>query len=50
MSVKALVENTCFAVVEQNGISYDLRQRCAIELCVKLGKSGEETLKVLQKE
>jgi hypothetical protein len=36
--VKALVRNL-FSVVEQNNILYILRQRCAIEVCVKLVKA-----------
>jgi hypothetical protein len=35
-------------MAEQNGISYVLSQRCVIEFCAKLGKSGEETLQILE--
>jgi hypothetical protein len=35
-------------VAEQNNISYVLRQKCVMEFRVKLGKSGEETLEMLQ--
>jgi hypothetical protein len=39
---------TYFAMVEQHDISHVLRQRRAVELCVKLGNGGEEMLKILQ--
>jgi hypothetical protein len=35
-------------VAEQNDISCVLRKRCAIEFCVKLGKSGEGMLEMSQ--
>jgi hypothetical protein len=44
--VRALARN-CFAMAEQNDISYVLRHRCAIEFCVNLGKCGEELLDMM---
>jgi hypothetical protein len=35
-------------MVEQNDISYVLRQRCATEFFAKLGKCGQETLQMLE--
>lgn len=35
-------------MAEQYNILYVVRQICVIEFCVKLGKSGEETLEMLQ--
>jgi hypothetical protein len=35
-------------MAEQNDISHVLRQRCVIEFCVKLRKSSEEVLQILQ--
>jgi hypothetical protein len=45
--VQALVGNL-FCNGEAEGYSYVLRQRCVTEFCVKLRKSSEEMLKVLQ--
>ena len=36
-----------FVMADEKDISVKIRQRCVIECCVKLGKSGNETLEML---
>jgi hypothetical protein len=43
-----LLWEICFVMAEKNNISYVWRHGCAIELCVKLGKSCEESLMMSQ--
>ena len=38
----------CFVMVDEEDVSVKIRQRCVIEFCVKLGKSGNETLEMLR--
>jgi histone-lysine N-methyltransferase SETMAR len=38
----------CFVVADEEDVSVKIRQRCVIECCVKLGKSGNETLEMLR--
>jgi hypothetical protein len=45
--VQGLVRNL-FCSGRVNDILYALRQRCAMEFYAKFGKSGEETLEMLQ--
>ena len=37
-----------FVMADEKDISVKIRQRCMIEFCVKLGKSGNETLEMLR--
>jgi hypothetical protein len=37
-----------FVMADEEDVSVKIRQRCAIECCVKLGKSGNETLEMLR--
>jgi len=36
-----------FVMADEKDVSVKIRQRCVIECCVKLGKSGNETLEML---
>ena len=38
----------CFVMADEEDVSVKIRQRCVIECCVKLGKSGNETLEMLR--
>ena len=35
-----------FVVADEEDVSVKIQQRCVIEFCVKLGKSGNETLEM----
>jgi hypothetical protein len=35
-------------MADEEDVSVKIRQRCMIEFCVKLGKSGNETLEMLR--
>jgi hypothetical protein len=35
-------------MADEEGVYVKIRQRCVIELCFKLGKSGNETLEMLR--
>jgi len=37
-----------FVVADEEDVSVKIQQRCVIEFCVKLGKSGNETLEMLR--
>jgi hypothetical protein len=37
-----------FVMADEEDVSVKIRQRCVIEVCVKLGKSGNETFEMLQ--
>lgn len=37
-----------FGMADEEDVSAKIRQRCVIECCVKLGKSGNETLEMLR--
>ena len=37
----------CFVMADEEDVCVKIRQRCVIEFCIKLGKSGNETLEML---
>jgi len=37
-----------FVMADEEDVSVKIRQRCVIEFCVKLGKSGNKTLEMLR--
>ena len=37
-----------FVMADEEDVCVKMRQRCVIEFCVKLGKSGNETLEILR--
>jgi hypothetical protein len=37
-----------FVMADEEDVSVKIRQKCVIECCVKLGKSGNETLEMLR--
>jgi len=37
-----------FVMADEEDVCVKIRQRCVIEFCVKLGKSGNETLEMLR--
>ena len=37
-----------FVMADEEDVSVKIRQRCVIEYCVKLGKSGNKTLEMLR--